>query len=351
LRDSASIESAESLHEPTGVDGPQLVYHLVVFRYTLAMTGRREDAEDLTQEVFLRLVRHRGREVTVGQELPWLLCVARNLLTERRRRDGLVTMTRLEDAARAGEPPRQALAVELADALERLPADDREVFVLPAGSAPRRPVGRGRQRVVLREAQTCPLDLARTPDPAQGTVLVQVSVAPYDPPERARQWLTYDLWLVHDAASGERLIRHQQVVGRHGELIEFRLLPLCWSLTGAAANSSDAGIGLDLSGRLRGRVLDDGTLSVGLDVRARLAFGAGSTTGTVTRSLAMTPGETVALVLPQPTASLSGLAPLPHPPDRLAPGITIGADRASIDFAQFFAGSRTSLLLEVRRLQ
>jgi RNA polymerase sigma-70 factor (ECF subfamily) len=103
--------------------------HLVIFRYVRAMTGRQDDAEDVTQEAFLRLLRS-GERVTRGDELPWLLHVARNLLTDQYRRRHKMPLGGLDEASHLGEPPRQALRLDLAEAVDRLPPADREVFVL-----------------------------------------------------------------------------------------------------------------------------------------------------------------------------------------------------------------------------
>lgn len=68
-------------------DDPSDVYRAYgwrVYRYCLFRCGSREDAEDITVEVFVRLLRARhpsGEEV-----LPWLLHVAGNLCTDHQRR-------------------------------------------------------------------------------------------------------------------------------------------------------------------------------------------------------------------------------------------------------------------------
>lgn len=57
-----------------------------VYRLALSYTGQPQDAEDVTQTVFVKLIRHMGR-LQPGKEQSWLLTVTanecRNLLRQR----------------------------------------------------------------------------------------------------------------------------------------------------------------------------------------------------------------------------------------------------------------------------
>jgi hypothetical protein len=53
------------------LDGLFQDHHLTDYRYLLRMTGRREEAEDLTQEVFGRAVRGIGTYEARGRRLRW----------------------------------------------------------------------------------------------------------------------------------------------------------------------------------------------------------------------------------------------------------------------------------------
>jgi len=104
-------------------------HHRDVHRYLARMTGCRDAADDLSQEVFLRVVRALENGGAVGHERAWVFSIARNLLADRWRRDG----RRGAEVAEAAEPAAdgtQALAVGLAEALQRLPDTDREMFLL-----------------------------------------------------------------------------------------------------------------------------------------------------------------------------------------------------------------------------
>ena len=104
------------------------------FAYRL---GSRADAEDLTQETFLRALRARDRfDQRRGSTGTWLLAIARNLLIDHYRRDRSASHVQIdEDTLGATPGPEQALGLdpELAAALERLGEREREVLALRFG--------------------------------------------------------------------------------------------------------------------------------------------------------------------------------------------------------------------------
>jgi RNA polymerase sigma-70 factor (ECF subfamily) len=102
-----------------------------LYRFLLRSTGRPDDAEDLTQEVFLRVVRGANGYQARGLERAWLFKIARNLLLDRARRDN----SRPEPTPRAGvqEPstePRALEVIALNQALRTLTSLEREAVVL-----------------------------------------------------------------------------------------------------------------------------------------------------------------------------------------------------------------------------
>ena len=103
-------------------------HHLAVFRYLLRLLGRRDVAEDLTQEVFVRVVRHQERYTDCGQPRAWLLRIARNLAIDWQR-----ARHRTPEGADVDVPDRAPgpdLDMALRQALAALAHDDREVFLL-----------------------------------------------------------------------------------------------------------------------------------------------------------------------------------------------------------------------------
>jgi RNA polymerase sigma-70 factor (ECF subfamily) len=111
-----------------------------VFGYLARMTGRRDLAEDLTQEVFLRLARS-ARGLRPDTRLRgWLFTVAHNVLVSHARAARATAALAHELADRpiaAGPTPFEALADSATQhrverALAALPASYREVILLVA---------------------------------------------------------------------------------------------------------------------------------------------------------------------------------------------------------------------------
>jgi RNA polymerase sigma-70 factor (ECF subfamily) len=116
-----------------------------VYGYLLRLTGRRDAADDVFQEVFLKLVRNPGVYGEREKFKAWLFTVARNAAMDYFRREGSRGEVPLEgDGDRPGpadysaspEPGPEAAAVnrELGEKIERalgsLTEDQREVFYL-----------------------------------------------------------------------------------------------------------------------------------------------------------------------------------------------------------------------------
>jgi RNA polymerase sigma-70 factor (ECF subfamily) len=59
-----------------------------IFNFCLRFTGRRDEAEDLTQEIFIRVYRNLGSfRVDSGNLQSWILSVARNLIVDHYRKE------------------------------------------------------------------------------------------------------------------------------------------------------------------------------------------------------------------------------------------------------------------------
>ncbi|HKQ47122.1 MAG TPA: sigma-70 family RNA polymerase sigma factor [Phycisphaerae bacterium] len=132
----------------------RLVEHFAgrIFGFLYRMTGSRQDAEDLMQEVFVRLVRMIGVYQHDGRFEAWLFRIAANLARDRVRKLGrsprvlaLVEsdaesarhsgVTSMDDLASAEEPVDAGLrrgeeADALHAALNELPAAERETIML-----------------------------------------------------------------------------------------------------------------------------------------------------------------------------------------------------------------------------
>lgn len=118
-----------------------------VYAFCLRMVRQPARAEDLTQEVFLRALRHRDTFEGRSKVSTWLLTIARNVCTDEARRRQHRAHASLDQPAVEGQSPLserlpgpardgegRAMDAEFSDALERalqaLPAEQREVFLL-----------------------------------------------------------------------------------------------------------------------------------------------------------------------------------------------------------------------------
>jgi RNA polymerase sigma-70 factor (ECF subfamily) len=109
-------------------------YQKVVFNLTLRMTGNRQDARELTQDVFVRAWRGLHGFDTRLRFFSWIYRIAihacLNLRRSTRRREPL----EWEPESGDPEPDQQAEAHELErkvhEALGRLPTGDRQLLVL-----------------------------------------------------------------------------------------------------------------------------------------------------------------------------------------------------------------------------
>jgi RNA polymerase sigma-70 factor (ECF subfamily) len=104
-----------------------------LYRAAWAMCGSREDAEDLVQETYARVLA-KQRIIDTDDALPYLLVVLRNVfLSSLRKRDRRPRTTSFEDAEQrlpapaSGSPAAALAAREVLAAVAALPADQRDV--------------------------------------------------------------------------------------------------------------------------------------------------------------------------------------------------------------------------------
>ena len=107
-----------------------------LYRFVLRSVKARGTAEELFQEVWIRVIEARGRYAPQAKFTTWLYTIAHNLLTDHWRKKGLTLVELDEDSqAPAADDParsveaRQALS-RFAGALEALPPAQRQAFLL-----------------------------------------------------------------------------------------------------------------------------------------------------------------------------------------------------------------------------
>lgn len=107
-----------------------------ILRYATRLLGNAHDAEDVTQETFLRLWQHAARyEPRGAKPSTWLYRIAHNLCVDRLRRRKEHEGESAIEAAASGDRPSGAfaqreLAAQVEDALARLPERQRAAVLL-----------------------------------------------------------------------------------------------------------------------------------------------------------------------------------------------------------------------------
>ena len=114
-------------------------YSVLLYRVALSLLRNPAEAEDVVQDVFLRVLQRKRELVDIVELRPWLVRIAWNLALDRRRRVRPDQMDDLyaEGLVSADLPADQALAEaarirQVLAAMERLPRREREALLLSA---------------------------------------------------------------------------------------------------------------------------------------------------------------------------------------------------------------------------
>jgi RNA polymerase sigma factor (sigma-70 family) len=117
-------------------------HHRAMFNFFLRLTGRRDIAEDLVQELFLRMLKYRQNYEAEGHYPAWMYQIARRVYLDYRRRTRQEQHQESPEGSDAGDqlvsshpiPEETFLRREEANlirtALAHLSADKREVLIL-----------------------------------------------------------------------------------------------------------------------------------------------------------------------------------------------------------------------------
>lgn len=106
----------------------------VVWRYAMGMLRNTADADDATQETFLRV--HRAMDTYTGDAAvrTWIIAICRNVCLDllRRRRDHVALDERTHGGADTDADPASAVPIlaSIRDGMDELPDHLREAFVL-----------------------------------------------------------------------------------------------------------------------------------------------------------------------------------------------------------------------------
>jgi RNA polymerase sigma-70 factor, ECF subfamily len=105
-------------------------YHAALFRFAYRMSGRRDIAEDVVQDVFIRVLRGIESYDARGRDAAWLFTITRRLLLDRLRADSRRPNQAASDPDACPARPGQEIGAAIAEALARVAPDEREAFLL-----------------------------------------------------------------------------------------------------------------------------------------------------------------------------------------------------------------------------
>jgi RNA polymerase sigma-70 factor (ECF subfamily) len=142
---NARIAAGLRRQDPGLIDQLIEMYQHRLLRYLIFLTGRREQAEDLFQDVWMRVL-ERGNQYTGRARFDtWLFTIARNMVIDQARRKSCSSLDEMCDTTAEGARPfevmsegrspleeaqRGQVAVNVSKALTKLDSAHREVLVL-----------------------------------------------------------------------------------------------------------------------------------------------------------------------------------------------------------------------------
>ena len=104
-------------------------YRARLFRFLSRACGSSDTAQDLTQEVFLRVARSPVPSTDSGGIAAWLFRIARNVLVDHHRRNSRIPVAASVSVDRPAGPS-QEVATAIRQALDQLDDTDRDVFLM-----------------------------------------------------------------------------------------------------------------------------------------------------------------------------------------------------------------------------
>jgi RNA polymerase sigma factor (sigma-70 family) len=112
-------------------------YHKRIFNFLARMTMDRDVAEDLTQNVFLRMIKYRGSYREGNKFMPWIYQLARNIFSDhyqasKNRYTGFLDVEKMRDTMADSEESKMQDDREelLQRSIARLDEEQRELLVL-----------------------------------------------------------------------------------------------------------------------------------------------------------------------------------------------------------------------------
>jgi len=143
-RENAAIACGLKSQDPELLDHLIELYQHRLLRYLLFLTGRREVAEDLFQETWMRVLLRGGQYNGKARFDTWLFTIARNLVIDLSRKRTMASLDEMSDTSEGGRAVEFAIdgpspleefqlredSAEVAEVLMKLEPNYREVLVL-----------------------------------------------------------------------------------------------------------------------------------------------------------------------------------------------------------------------------
>ena len=131
--------SAERAMDAPGLTALVRDYSGLLYRVAYSLLRHPAEAEDVVQDVFVRVLQHQGELASIVEIRPWLVRIAWNLALDRTRR---IRPQQMDEFFAAGlvsreVPADEALAesrriCQVLDAMHRLPQRERQALLLSA---------------------------------------------------------------------------------------------------------------------------------------------------------------------------------------------------------------------------
>lgn len=227
-----------------------------------------------------------------------------------------------------------------------------------------------KQRLTLNEGTSYPIDMLRAATPGNckaGAVILEVTASAIEVPAFADTVLQYDLWVMHQNATGQKQTRHFVVSAKQGAAGAFEFAPFRFGIPKLTVDQYDLDLVTRVIGSIRGRLRDNGQVDIDLETRRldRLERRGEPTTSqpraSGRKSLSLQLGETIEIELPNGSGFAAHVASPQSP--ALSGGFGVGQRGSAppspavalkdgaivISFKEFFDDDRFSMLVRVRK--
>jgi hypothetical protein len=213
----------------------------------------------------------------------------------------------------------------------------------------------GDERTIkLRPDERHLLDFLPTDDKGVANLFVEVWATRVENPAYANLAISYDMWLVHETASGEKITRRVNVAGGQGDAVKFSFYPILFPVDARQPFDGDHGpVRMLVRGLITGRAKGDGTIE--LVVRTERTVGPVSRQGRLPGEIGggekifvVRSDETTSIELP-PSEAMFSVPVEGEKPATLRPGVETAPNGwLHVTQRQFLAGTKTSLVISLR---